>query len=79
MRDAVDWPLMREKYWKNTPEDPDRRERRQAECLVHGEVPWDLIDFVYARSDAVAKEVEYVLASIGDDTTQVHVRPGMYF
>ena len=77
--DAVDWPLMRERYWSSTPEDPDRRERRQAECLVHREVSWALIDYVYARSAPVAEEVERVLASIGDDDTQVFVRPSMYF
>lgn len=77
--DAVDWQLMGQKYWNNTPEDPDRRERRQAECLVHGRVLWDLIDVVYVSSELVADEVRFVLAKIGDTATRVSVRPSMYF
>lgn len=77
--DAVDWPLMEATYWRNTPEDPDRRERRQAECLVHRRVAWELIDAVYVKSESVADEVRSVLATIGDTATRVSVRPSMYF
>lgn len=69
--DAVDWPLMKQRYWRSTPEDPDRSERRQAECLVHERVPWEQIQFVCARSDAVASEARAALARIEDDTTGV--------
>ncbi len=30
----VDFAVMKEIYWHNTPDDPDRKERRQAEFLV---------------------------------------------
>lgn len=39
----IDWGLMKEHYWNNTEEDPDRKRRRQAEFLVYGEVPARLI------------------------------------
>lgn len=75
----VDWPLMRARYWSNTEDDPDRRERRQAECLVHQRVPWVLISDVAAKSESVASEVRTVLAGTSDTPVRVHVRPDLYF
>lgn len=40
--DKVDWAIMKELYWADTEEDPDRKRRRQAEFLVHRQVPLDL-------------------------------------
>lgn len=76
---AVDWPLMLSEYWNSTAEDPDRRERRQAEFLVHRHVPWSLIDSVCAHSPEVARSVQAVLADVGDNDTKVFVSPTMYF
>lgn len=77
--DGVDWPLMSATYWSNTPDDPERRERRQAECLVHQRVPWKLIDSVVVKSKAIGDEVAEALAKLGDHVTKVFVRPSMYF
>lgn len=74
----IDWPLMRAKMWKNTPEDLDRRERRMAECLVHGAVPWECFTGAAARTKMRQAEVRAALAG----TTlaeRVEVRPGWYF
>lgn len=74
----IDWDLMRAKYWGNTDEEPDRRERRMAECLVHGRVPWDAFTEVVARTETCAASARDTLASLGK-STPVAVRPSWYF
>jgi len=76
--DFVDWPLMKQTMWHNTDADPDRLERRMAECLVHGAVPWSAIEYVGAKSDAVADEVR---AKLGGELrhVRVEVRRNWYF
>lgn len=74
----VDWPLMRATWWNNTPEDPDRRERRMAECLVHQSVPWAAFAGVVTKSEQVATEVRDILAR-RELETPVSVRRGWYF
>ncbi|WP_432560417.1 type II toxin-antitoxin system toxin DNA ADP-ribosyl transferase DarT [Granulicoccus sp. GXG6511] len=76
--DFVDWPLMGQRYWNSTPEEPDRKERRQAECLVHPHVPWPLFDAVVTKTDEIAIAVHAVLASV-DAHTAVAVRRDWYF
>jgi hypothetical protein len=36
----IDWEVMEALIWKDTPADGSRRERRMAEFLVHGALPW---------------------------------------
>jgi O-acetyl-ADP-ribose deacetylase (regulator of RNase III) len=53
---------MRERYWNNTPNDPDRKERRMAECLVHGHVPWATFTQIVARAATCARTAHATLA-----------------
>lgn len=76
--DFVDWPLMVERYWSSTPDDPDRKERRQAECLVHPGVPWELIQAVVTKTDGACRRVESALGAVGVETPVI-VRAGWYF
>lgn len=76
--DFVDWPLMRERYWYDTPEYPDRKERRMAECLVHQVVPWEAFTDVVLKSEAVAATVRAFLTESGH-AQSVSVRPDWYF
>ncbi len=67
----IDWPLMRATYWNNTADDPDRKERRQAECLVHPHVPWRAIERIATKTDHARAQVEHVLGETGQPTPVV--------
>lgn len=76
--DFVDWPLMRARYWGNTEEDPTRKERRQAECLVQPHVEWKLIHEVVTKTKAAHDQVRAILDAAGVETS-IFVRPTWYF
>jgi hypothetical protein len=69
---------MRATYWNNTPEDPERRERRMAECLVHQLVPWEAFTEIVTRKQACAATAQATLNRLGV-SIPVNVRPGWYF
>ena len=50
----IDWDLMAARYWSATADEPDRVERRMAECLDHRQVPWDAGTAVHVRTAARA-------------------------
>ncbi len=58
----IDWDLMTARWWNNTPEYPDRKERKQAEFLVHEFVPWDLVEFLAVMTPQMKQRVEALLA-----------------
>lgn len=74
----IDWPLMKQRMWKNTVEEPDRQERRMAECLVHQVVPWSALHEVVAKNDSTADEARTALAAAAL-SVKVAVRPTWYY
>lgn len=74
----VDWELMEALRWHNTPQEPDRRERRMAEFLVHCHVPWSAIIGVAARTEDRRRQAAAKLATVGA-TTVARSRPEWYF
>lgn len=78
MGTRVDWELMAAVIWANTAEDGDRMRRRQAEFLVRGAVPLDLIEELVVIDDSVRSRVQEMLDQAGSNLPVV-VRPNWYF
>ena len=76
--DYLDWELMEGLMWYDTAEEPDRMERRMAEFLVHGHVPWSAFVGAAACNDEVCRQAEHALSSVGREIP-VRPRPGWYF
>lgn len=76
--DLVDWPLMEATMWNNTADDPDRMERRMAEFLVHGVVPFQAFTHIGVRSPKTEFAVAELLAVL-DHPPKVIVRPAWYY
>lgn len=73
----VDWELMNRRYWTSDDES-DLRERRMAEFLVHGAVPWDAFLGVATFDDARSEQATDLLSSVGVQT-DVLVKRDWYF
>lgn len=78
----VDWKLMRATYWANTDDDPDRKERRMAECLAHHAVPWSAFTSIAVFDQARKARASQILDSVAIDRflrPPIDVRPEFYF
>ncbi len=65
--ELIDWPLMEQwrsppDLWHNSASFPDRKERRQAEFLVHHAVPWTAVSAIGVINDTVATQVQRAIA-----------------
>jgi hypothetical protein len=76
--DHVDLELMHRRYWYDTLQDPDRMRRRQAEFLVHGSVPWTLVERIGVMTDACKVQVAAIVATAGHQPP-IDVRPDWYY
>jgi hypothetical protein len=74
LEDNTDWDLMQAKYWADTQEDGQRRNRRMAEFLVHEFFPLDLVVGVATKSQQVASVIRPQLP----DSMDVRVLPEYY-
>ena len=74
----VDWKIMKDTSWHDTPEDGDRKRRRQAEFLVHRHVPWELIRGIGVHDKGIAEQVRQIVAG-ADYQPRVVVRRNWYY
>lgn len=75
--DFIDWELMKQRYWNDTPAEPDRKERRMAECLVHQAVPWPAFTQIAVKNQTLAAQVKEALGATLN--VPVLVEPEWYF
>jgi hypothetical protein len=77
---AVDWPLVRDRFWVDTMEDNDRKRRKQAEFLIWQGLDWDLLDSIAVFSRAMQQRVQGIIASYPERRqAPVHVLPNLYY
>lgn len=77
--DLIDWPLMRERYWRDTDDDLDRERRRMAELLVHRRVTVDLLHGCAVRTTQRRGQVADLLTTENRVDLYLAVRPGWYY
>lgn len=75
----VDWEVMKLRIWRNTDEDPDRVERRMAECLVFEQVPWEAFTEIVVHDSTREARVQTDLDTLGIAIPPIHVSPDSYF
>ena len=57
----LDWQTIKLRYWANTPEDPDRKEKKQAEFLIYEKLPWEQIYGIAVNNEGTHTKVETIL------------------
>jgi ssDNA thymidine ADP-ribosyltransferase, DarT len=72
--DQVDWPIVKERYWKNNDENPDQQRRKQAEFLVHNQVKPELISAIVVLNQEKANFVSEILSQTGH-SIPVYINP----
>lgn len=78
-QDVIDWPLMAETYWADTDEDNDRKRRRQAEFLVHQQLPCTAILGIATMNADVEQWVNEQLSETLYNEWYVAMRRDWYF
>jgi ssDNA thymidine ADP-ribosyltransferase, DarT len=73
----ADFDALCVRFWGD-PEDLDRTRRRQAELLVHTEVPLELVSYVVCKTNAALQHVQPRFADVGA-MMQYLIEPRNYF
>ncbi len=77
--DAIDWEVMKDKYWKDTDEYPDRKRKRQAEFLIYNFFPWQLVTEIGVKNYQIKTEVDKILEKNATHQPPVKTRTAWYY
>ena len=59
--DNLDWDTINSRNWFDTEEDSDRKRRKQAELLIHNEMPFDAIQVIGVYNQNALERVNAIL------------------
>lgn len=74
----LDWEVLCALVWRNTEEDADRKRRRQAEFLIHGAVPWEIVRGIVVQNESMREKVSGLLET-NSSQPKVVVLPEWYY
>lgn len=78
--DKVDWDIVKERYWRDTEEDGDRKRRKQAEFLVWQGLNWPMILRIGVLNAAMEQRVRDILNTFPQyNVPQIAIRPDLYY
>ncbi|MCW2952765.1 MAG: hypothetical protein JWQ48_1935 [Conexibacter sp.] len=76
--EAISWPIMSARYWRDTDADGDRKRRRQAEFLAWSLVPFAAVRIIGVRTVEIAERVRASLAGSAH-MPEIVVRADWYY
>lgn len=76
--DELDWRTINSKRWFDTEDDPDRKRRKQAEFLIHMEMPIEAIYAIGVYNQRAKERAESILSRIGSKLEVIVFNSGYY-
>jgi hypothetical protein len=76
--DQIDWGMLQQRDFSNNPDDPSKKERYQAEALIHKHLPIGALAGLVCYNDDVLKSLNAALAK-RNQTMKVVKQPSWYF
>ena len=76
--DQIAWPILQARDFKHDPDDPGKKERYQAEALVHRHLPCEALLGIGCHSAKIGEHLEKLLAA-KKRSLRVTVQPNWYF
>jgi hypothetical protein len=76
--DQIDWDMLQRRDFRIDPEDPSKKERYQAEALIHKHLPVEALAAIVCYDEDVRKSMDSALAK-RDQTMKVAKMPSWYF
>jgi ssDNA thymidine ADP-ribosyltransferase, DarT len=76
--DQIDWDMLQRRDFRIDPEDPSKKERYQAEALIHKHLPVEALAGIVCYDEDVRKSMDSALAK-RNQTMKVAKMPSWYF
>lgn len=74
----IDWKTVHSKRWNNLSDDPDRKRRKEAECLIHKELSFDKILAIAVYNQNASHYITNVLQK-NNLNIPVLIKPDWYY